>query len=125
MTLMPLTSGVMTGGKMKEFLIAAALASNVNEEAVQGVWVPNPDPDLSIPYEAIDKKETKWTTHSLRRLADKRMRIYCLANGIPLSKVDSMLGWKQAEHRLEMQEHYDEGNLRARMEVARATRSVG
>ena len=109
---------------MREFLVAAAKAANVNEEPVQGVWIPNPDPDLTIPYEMIAAKETKWTTHSLRRMADKRMRAYCMANNIPLSKVDSMLGWKQAEHRLEMQEHYDEENVQARMATARATRSL-
>ena len=43
------------------------------------------------------------------------------AHNIPLSNVDSMLGWKQTEHRLNMQEHYDEDDLRARMEVARIT----
>ena len=63
----------------------------------------------------------KLGTYSLRRLADKRMRRYCVAHNIPLSKVDSMIGWKQTEHRLNMQEHNDEDDLRARMEVARLT----
>ena len=49
------------------------------------------------------------------------MRRYCVAHNIPLSKVDSMIGWKQTEHRLNMQEHNDEDDLRARMEVARLT----
>ena len=49
------------------------------------------------------------------------MRAFCIANNIPLSKVDTKLGWKQSEHRMNMQEHYDENDLRSRMEDARAT----
>ena len=99
---------------MREFLIAAALEANRAES--------DPDPDANIPLAEL--KKAKWTSHSNRRLADKRARKYCLSMGIPLSRVDSMLGWKQAEHRLDMQEHYDEDNLLARMEEARITISL-
>ena len=81
------------------------------------------DQDWSLPIEAID--QAKLGTHSLRRLADKRMRAFCIANNIPLSKVDAKLGWKQTEHRLSMQEHYDEEDLRSRMKDARATAYYG
>ena len=110
-TLMPLSSSTITGGKMKEFLQKAVVHANRDPS--------NPDPDWSMPLAGLDS--AKLGTHSLRRLADKRMRRYCAAHDIPLSKVDSMLGWKQTEHKLNMQEHYDEDDLRARMEVARIT----
>ena len=105
---------------MRSFLVAAALAAN---KAVGGM-VADPDPDLTIPASQITNPATKWTTHSNRRLADTRMRRYCLARGVPLSRVDSYMGWKQAEHRLDMQEHYDADSLRARMETARATQRL-
>ena len=115
LTLMPLSSAALTGGKMREYLVAAAQASAAMED---------PDPDLIVPPDRIDSPLTKWSSHSLRRLADTRMRRHCQERGIPLSKVDAFLGWKQAEHRLDMQEHYDADSLRARMETARATQRL-
>ena len=80
---------------MKEFLQKAVEHANSDPA--------NPDPDWSMPLGDLDS--AKLGTHSLRRQADKRMRRYCMAHDVPLSKVDSMLGWKQTEHRLNMQEH--------------------
>ena len=80
-----------------------------------------PEPSVIAHAKAL-RYQAKLGIPSLRRLADKRMRAFCIANNIPLSKVDAKLGWKQTEHRLNMQEHYDEEDLRSRMKVdARAT----
>ena len=110
-TIMPLASTTITGGVARDFLVKAALAANIDPK--------DPDPDMNIPIAAI--MGAKWGTHSLRRLADKRVKKMCAKLGLPTSVVDSMLGWKEAERLHDMQDHYDEKNLRQRMERARVT----
>ena len=110
-TIMPLASTTITGGVAKDFLVKAALAANIDPK--------DPDPDMNIPVKAI--MGAKWGTHSLRRLADKRVKKRCAELGLPTSVVDSMLGWKEAERLHDMQDHYDEKNLRQRLERARVT----
>ena len=108
-TLMPLSSTTMTGGVTKGFLIAAARAANMDRFDL--------DPDLNMAVKDIETG--KWGTHSLRRLCDKRVKKTCKELGLPLSTVDAMLGWKESERRHDMQDHYDEQNLRERLERAR------
>jgi hypothetical protein len=108
-TLMPLSSTTMTGGVTKGFLIAAARAANMDRFDL--------DPDLNMAVKDIETG--KWGTHSLRRLCDKRVKKTCKELGLPMSTVDAMLGWKESERRHDMQDHYDEQNLRERLERAR------
>ena len=114
-TMMPLSSTTMTGGVARKFLVEAALAANVDPHDL--------DPDLSIAVSAIET--AKWGTHSMRRFSDRRVKRWCKENGVDPVVVDSMHGWKEAERRLDMSEHYDELNLRTRMERSRVTGHSG
>ena len=114
-TLMPLSSGSLTGGVMKRWLVEAARSANME--------INDPDPDMNIPVGEIEK--AKWGTHSLRRLADKRIKLRCEELGLPASVVDAMMGWKEAERAHDMQDHYDEKNLMQRLERSRITRVAG
>ena len=114
-TLMPLSSSSLTGGVMKRWLIEAARSANGD--------VNDPDPDMNIQVCDIDK--AKWGTHSLRRLADKRVKLKCEELNLPPSVVDAMLGWKEAARAHDMQDHYDEKSLLQRMERSGITRVAG
>ena len=114
-TLMPLSSTTMTGGVARKFLVEAALAANMDQHDL--------DPDLSIAVSAIET--AKWGTHSMRRFSDRRVKKWCKENDVDPVVVDSMHGWKEAERRLDMSEHYDELNLRTRMERSRVTGHSG
>jgi hypothetical protein len=61
----------------------------------------------------------------MRRFSDRRVKRWCKENGVDPVVVDSMHGWKEAERRLDMSEHYDELNLRTRMERSRVTGHSG
>ena len=113
---MPLSSGSLTGGVMKRWLVEAARAANMD--------INDPDPDLNIAVKDIEK--AKWGTHSLRRFADnKRVKRRCEELGLPSSVVDAMMGWKEAERAHDMQDHYDEKNLMQRLERSRITLVAG
>ena len=114
-TLMPLSSGSLTGGVMKRWLVEAARAANMD--------INDPDPDLNIAISDIEK--AKWGTHSLRRFADKRVKLRCEELGLPSTVVDAMMGWKEAERAHDMQDHYDEKNLMQRLERSRITLVAG
>ena len=110
---MPLSSGSVFAS-VKTYLVKAAHLSN-----------PSPsdrDPDLNMQISEIDG--APWGSHSFRRLADRRVRDYCVRKGISLTLVDKMLGWKEAEMRRNMQEHYDEDTLLRRWEQVQATYEV-
>jgi hypothetical protein len=114
-TMMPLSSTTMTGGVTKKLLVQAALAANIDPD--------HPDPDLSIPVKEIEA--AKWGTHSMRRFSDRRVKLWCKHHGLDKTIVDAMHGWKEAERRLDMQTHYDELNLRIRLERSRVTGRPG
>ena len=114
-TMMPLSSTTMTGGVTKKLLVLAALAANIDPA--------HPDPDLSIPVKEIEA--AKWGTHSMRRFSDRRVKVWCKHHGLDKTIVDAMHGWKEAERRLDMQTHYDELNLRIRLERSRVTGRPG
>ena len=100
---------------MKRWLVEAARGANMDAN--------DPDPDMNIQVGEIEK--AKWGTHSLRRLADKRIKMKCEEMGLPASVVDAMMGWKEAERAHDMQDHYDEKNLMQRLERSRITRVAG
>ena len=103
MSLMPLASSSVhgkVGGYLKIAAQSAALHKN--------------DPDVSVPYETL--KDQKWTTHSLRRMSDSAAVQYAEDHGIPDKKVDARLGWKEAERRADMKQHYDEASIARRLE---------
>ena len=63
----------------------------------------------------------KWGSHSLRRKADKDMRMYCAKHGLKKEEIDLEMGWNQAEMNKDMQFRYDEEDLVQRMNRAQIT----
>ena len=61
----------------------------------------------------------------MRRFSDRRVKVWCKHHGLDKTIVDAMHGWKEAERRLDMQTHYDELNLRIRLERSRVTGRPG
>ena len=77
--------------------------------------------DTELEMTAAEIAVAVWGSHSFRRGADARARAYCLAHGISLDLVDTVLGWKEAEHARDMQLHYEEPRVRARFQEALVT----
>jgi hypothetical protein len=57
-------------------------------------------------------------------LSDGVIRDYCLKHGIPSSRVDARMGWKEAERLRDMQEHYEEQNIRRRIRTMMLTEEM-
>ena len=79
----------------------------------------DPDVDLNMTTEEIEG--ARWGSHSFRRNADRRARLYCERRQISMDRVDAAFGWKAAEHSREMHLHYDESTLSRRWEEAQMT----
>ena len=95
-------------------MVAAAQATNQDPD--------DPDPELGVEVSEIEK--ASWGSHSFRRGADKRARDYCMEKGLSLDLVDKVFGWKEAEHKRDMQLHYDEDSLSRRFAEAQVTWAV-
>ena len=107
---MPLSSG-STYGRIKDYLIKSAEAATADPT----------DPDVDLNMTAEEIAGASWGSHSFRRNADRRARLYCERRGIPIERVDASFGWKEAEHSREMHLHYDESTLSRRWEEAQMT----
>ena len=77
----------------------------------------DPDPDLELGMGEIPK----WTTHSLRRLADTTARRYREQSGVTADEIDIYFGWNERVLLKAMQYHYATMSIRERMEHARIT----
>jgi hypothetical protein len=108
LTLMPLSTS-STFAPTKELLQAAYIKAG----AVPG----DPDPDLDVRA----GEEVKWTTHSLRRLADTTARRYMEITGTSEGEIDLFFGWNERVLRKAMQTHYATMNLRELMALAKVT----
>ena len=75
------------------------------------------DPDLELPDGAVPR----WTTHSLRRLADTVARRYAAQMGVSEQQIDIYFGWHEKLLLKNMQIHYASLNARERMLLARIT----
>ena len=75
------------------------------------------DPDLDLP----PGKTPKWSTHSLRRLADTTARRYAKQMEVSEPQIDLFFGWHEKILRKSMQIHYASLSIRERMELARIT----
>ena len=76
-----------------------------------------PDPELECPPD----RAPKWSSHSLRRLADTTARRYREAMNVSESEIDIYFGWHERVLRKEMQVHYEALSPRERMLHAKIT----
>ena len=106
-TAMPLQSSSVYAST-KEMLTEAYEASNKPED---------PDPDIEISR----GEETKWSSHSLRRLASTTARRYRHVTGSSEADIDIYFGWHEKILLRAMQRHYATFSIRERMECARIT----
>ena len=74
----------------------------------------DPDPCLDLPA----GQEPKWTTHSLRRLADTVARRDRTKNGVTEAQIDIYFGWQERILKKAMQVHYASLSIRERMALA-------
>ena len=108
LTLMPLSTAT-TFAPTKQLLQAAFEQANAVES--------DPDPDLDVRY----GRDTKWSTHSLRRLADTTARRYKELTGTTDGEIDIFFGWNERLLRQAMQLHYASMNTRELMALAKVT----
>ena len=109
-TLMPLsTSG--TFALTKEILNTSYLLANKD--------LGDPDPDLEVDGAAGEKP--KWTTHSLRRMADTVARRYKELTGASEADIDLFFGWNERVLLKAMQVHYAALSVKERMKKAKVT----
>ena len=75
----------------------------------------NPDLDLD------PGREPKWSTHSLRRLADATARRHMEQTGATEDQIDIYFGWHERVLLKAMQRHYASMSIRQRMASAKIT----
>ena len=107
-TTMPLSIN-STQAPTKELLTRAHQEANKDTN--------DPDPDLDLGQ----SDEPKWSTHSLRRLADSVARRYRELMGVLESQIDIYFGWQERVLRKAMQVHYEQLSLASRMALAKIT----
>jgi hypothetical protein len=77
----------------------------------------DPDPDLDVKA----GEAPKWTTHSLRRLADTTAQRYREVVGTSDAEIDIFFGWNERVLLKSMQLHYASLNTRELMALAKVT----
>ena len=107
-TLMPLSTS-SAFAPTKELLTAAYEAANADPA--------DRDPDLDLQV----GQAPKWSTHSLRRLADTVARRDRELTGTTEAEIDVYFGWHERILLKEMQIHYAALNVKERMKQARIT----
>ena len=64
---------------------------------------------------------SKWSSHSLRRLADTCARRYRDYAKVTETQIDLYFGWQERILKKAMQVHYESMSIRARMAMAKIT----
>ena len=119
--LLATTGGVW--GKIKLMPLAVDSAGSAIKEALEKAHVManedplDPDPDLELD----PRRPTKWSSHSLRRLADTCARRYRRWSGATEAQIDLYFGWQERLLKKAMQTHYESLSVRARMFLAKIT----
>ena len=108
MKTMPLAVG-STFKPTKELLVMAHEKANADPM--------DPDPDLELAPGEVPK----WSTHSLRRLADTVARRYRKEMEVTEAQIDIYFGWQERLLKKAMQVHYEGLSLLARMALAKIT----
>ena len=115
-----------TGGKHAKVKIMPLSVSStfaVTKELLTRAWKKanedelDPDPDLDLE----SGREPKWSTHSLRRLADTVARRYAGETGATEAQIDIYFGWHEKILLKAMQNHYNAMSITARMALAKIT----
>ena len=107
-TLMPLAVGSV-GGVVKEILESAYEVAMSDPDS--------PDPDIEIRA----GKKPKFSTHSLRRLANTTARRYREESKTSADEIDLYFGWNERVLLKAMQVHYAKMSIRERMATAKIT----
>ena len=87
----------------------------------------DPDPDLDVDVRDSGTKaweKAKWTSHSMRRLANTIARRYRGETDTTEAEIDIYLGWHERVLLKQMQRHYEAMDIRARMKQSRITGSM-
>ena len=111
-----------TGGKRptKRIMpLSTSTAFAPTKELLVRAWkeLMGDDPDLDLP----PGQEPKWSTHSLRRLADTTARRYMELTGVTEDQIDIYFGWHEKVLLKAMQVHYASLSIRERMRLAKIT----
>ena len=77
----------------------------------------DPDPDRDVELGRV----AKWTTHSLRRLADTVARRDMASTGTSEAEIDIYFGWQEKVLLKAMQRHYEAMSVASRMTKAKIT----
>ena len=115
-----------TGGRSQTPKImpySTSTASAPTKELLTNAWRAglvdgvSTDADLDLP----PGQEPKWSTHSLRRLADTVARRYREASGTTEDQIDIYFGWHEKILLKAMQVHYASLSIRERMMLSKIT----
>merc|ERR1711965_858668 len=100
-----------TGGRLpslKTMPLATSSVFDVTKEILDAAWrhatkdEMDPDPDLELSAGDLPR----WSTHSLRRLADTVARKYMEVTGVTVDEIDIHFGWNERVLLKAMQIHY-------------------
>ena len=111
-----------TGGKrpVKKLMpLSTSTAFAPTKELLVKAWkeLLGSDPELDL----APGQEPKWSTHSLRRLADTTARRYMEVTGTSEDQIDIYFGWHEKVLLKAMQVHYASLSIRERMRLAKIT----
>ena len=90
---------------------------DLNPEKTEGGQRIAKDKDLDLAPGA----DAKWSSHSLRRLADTTATFYQALTGITEAQIDIYFGWHERVLLKAMQRHYASLSIRQRMALAKIT----
>ena len=99
--------------------LSTSTASSPMKELLTRAWreLLGKDPELDL----APGQEPKWSTHSLRRLADTVARRYMEVTGVTEDQIDIYFGWHEKVLLKAMQVHYASLSIRERMLLAKIT----
>ena len=115
-----------TGGlrpSLKTMPLSTSSVSEVTKEILDAAWRHatkddmDPDPDLELGAGDLPR----WSSHSLRRLADTVARKYMEITGVTVDEIDIHFGWNERVLLKAMQIHYASMSIRERMKHAKIT----
>lgn len=119
--LMSTTGGLRQMPKIMPYSTSSASAPT--KELLTNAWLAgfvdglSQDDDLDLP----PGQKPKWSTHSLRRLADTVARRYRCETGVTEDQIDIYFGWNEKILLKAMQVHYASLSIKERMMLAKIT----
>jgi hypothetical protein len=119
--LLSTTGGLRQMPKIMPYSTSSASAPT--KELLTNAWLAgfvdglSQDDDLDLP----PGQKPKWSTHSLRRLADTVARRYRVETGVTEDQIDIYFGWNEKILLKAMQVHYASLSIKERMMLAKIT----